>query len=223
MSYVQLTPISSANSNADDDANNKNTRIILQVDFFFVLCCFVLCACARSRLEPISQSVMASSSSSTDATAVVAETTENKALRSWVDNDARNHATPSDFNDPANAEIRAKFELITRDLHSWIDVDLIWCVCSLARPAPRAPRALASHVCVARAVARVARSFSLALAAPCRAQLFHASKKKAQCTRQCHVAKMSGESLLCARVLDCCKTRFFFSFVFAPCRVLEVR
>ena len=93
----------------------------------------------------MSSSSSSSSSSSTDVAAVVAETTENKALRSWVDNDARNHATPSDFNDPGNAEIRAKFELITRDLHSWIDVDLMWFVFSrslaLAR-ARRVPRRL---------------------------------------------------------------------------------
>lgn len=67
-----------------------------------------------------------SSSSSSAIAAEAAETKENKALRSWVDVDARNHALPADYNAPENAAIRAKFDLLVRDLHSWIDVDLIW-------------------------------------------------------------------------------------------------
>jgi hypothetical protein len=51
---------------------------------------------------------------------------ESKALRSWTDDEAANRALPVDFNAPENAEAKRRFQLMTRDLHSWIDPQLIW-------------------------------------------------------------------------------------------------
>lgn len=51
---------------------------------------------------------------------------EAKALRSWVDLEAKNRAMPKKYAEEAEQEKKEQFELILRDLHSWIDVNLMW-------------------------------------------------------------------------------------------------
>jgi len=47
-------------------------------------------------------------------------------LASWTDGIEANRAMPVGYGAPENAEIKKRFDLIVRDLHSWIDVELIW-------------------------------------------------------------------------------------------------
>jgi tyrosyl-tRNA synthetase len=53
---------------------------------------------------------------------------ESKSLRSWTDDDNSGRQLPplSEWNDSQFSEARRRFELVTRDLHSWIDAELLW-------------------------------------------------------------------------------------------------